>query len=170
MKLFVSTVLAIGLFASASYADNHAGGKNKTADSSGCGVGTILWKEQSGAAPQILAVTTNGTLGNQTFGITSGTLGCNRDGVVNPPAEVRMLTVSQLDNLAKDVARGEGETLVSFATAMNVEQQDQPLLFAALKSNFTRIFPTDNVSADEVLVSISQIMAEDETLARYIET
>jgi len=80
-----------------------------------------------------------------------------------------MLTVSQLDNLAKDVARGEGETLVSFATAMKVEDEDQPLLFATLKSNFTRIFPADNVSADEVLVSIQQVMAEDDELARYVE-
>ncbi|MGI9510882.1 MAG: DUF3015 domain-containing protein [Geminicoccaceae bacterium] len=167
MKALVSMALAMGLASGMAYADNHA--KGETADSSGCGVGTILWKGQSGAVPQILAVTTNGTLGNQTFGITSGTLGCTKDGVVSPPAEVRMLTVSHLDNLAKDMARGEGETLVSFATAMKVEEQDQPLLFATLKSNFTRIFPADNVSADAVLMSIQEVMAEDDTLARYVE-
>ena len=167
MKGLVSMALAMGLAAGVAYADGHE--KGETADSSGCGVGTILWKGQSGVAPQILAVTTNGTLGNQTFGITSGTLGCTKDGVVSPPAEVRMLAISQLDNLAKDVARGEGETLASFATAMKVEEQDQPLLFAALKSNFARIFPADNVSADEVLVSIQEVMAEDDTLARYVE-
>lgn len=165
MKGLVTAALAMGLTVSVAQADNHKGG---VADSSGCGVGTILWKGQSGVAPQILAVTTNGTLGNQTFGITTGTLGCTKDGVVSPPAEVKMLTVSQLDNLAKDVARGEGETLASFATAMKVEKEDQPLLFATLKSNFTRIFPSDSVSADDVLVSIQHVMAEDETLARYV--
>lgn len=159
--------LAMGLTAGVAYADGHE--KGETADSSGCGVGTILWKGQSGVAPQVLAITTNGTLGNQTFGITSGTLGCTKDGVVSPPAEVRMLAISQLDNLATDMARGEGETLASFATAMKVEEQDQPLLFAALKSNFSRIFPADNVSADQVLVSIQEVMAEDDTLARYVE-
>ncbi|MEM7043698.1 MAG: DUF3015 domain-containing protein [Pseudomonadota bacterium] len=167
MKGLVSMALVMGLTAGAAYADNHAEGE--TADSSGCGVGTILWKGQSGVAPQILAVTTNGTSGNQTFGITSGTLGCTKDGVVSPPAEVRMLVVSQLDNLAKDVARGEGETLASLASAMKVEAEDQPLLYATLKSNFARIFPADDVSADEVLVSVQQVMAEDETLARYVE-
>ena len=164
MKGLVSMALVMGLAAGVAQAQ-----EGETADSSGCGVGTILWKGQSGVAPQILAVTTNGTSGNQTFGITTGTLGCTKDGVVSPPAEVRMLTVSQLDNLAKDVARGEGETLASFASAMKVESADQPLLFATLKSNFTRIFPADDVSADEVLVSIQQVMAEDETLARYVE-
>jgi hypothetical protein len=116
----------------------------------------------------VLAVTTNGTLGNQTFGITSGTLGCTRDGVVSPPAEVRMLVVSSLDTLATDVARGEGETLASLASAMEVEEADRAHLYGALKSNFTRIFPSENVTADEVLVSLQTVMAEDEVLRRYL--
>ncbi len=163
-KGLVSFALALSLAAGIAHAQ-----EGNVADSSGCGVGTILWKGQSGPAPQILAVTTNGTLGNQTFGITSGTLGCTKDGVVSPPAEVRMLTISSLDNLAKDVARGEGETLTSLAAAMKVEERDQPLLFATLKSNFTRIFPSDSVSADQVLVSIERVMVEDEVLARYVD-
>lgn len=48
----------------------------------GCGWGSKLFDGQQGVAPQVLAVTTNGTSGNQTFGITSGTSGCSQDGVV----------------------------------------------------------------------------------------
>ena len=51
-------------------------------ENTGCGLGTMLFDGQQGIAPQVLAVTTNGTSGNQTFGITSGTLGCTQDGVV----------------------------------------------------------------------------------------
>ena len=36
----------------------------------GCGLGSMLWAGQSGLVPKILAATTNGTFGNQTFGIT----------------------------------------------------------------------------------------------------
>ena len=36
----------------------------------GCGLGTKLFDGDSGLAPQVLAATTNGTLGNQTFGIS----------------------------------------------------------------------------------------------------
>jgi hypothetical protein len=155
--------VAIALTVGAAYAQ-----EGEVADSSGCGVGTILFKGQTGVAPQVLAVTTNGTLGNQTFGITSGTLGCTRDGVVSPPAEVRMLVVSSLDTLATDVARGEGETLASLASAMEIEEADRAHLYGALKSNFTRIFPSENVTADEVLVSLQTVMAEDEVLRRYL--
>lgn len=49
-------------------------------DSTGCGLGFIVWRGERGVAPQILAVTTNGTFGTQTFGITSGTSGCDPNG------------------------------------------------------------------------------------------
>lgn len=49
-------------------------------DSTGCGLGSMAWRGQSGTAPQILAVTTNGSFGTQTFGISSGTSGCDQNG------------------------------------------------------------------------------------------
>lgn len=160
-KGILSAALALGLTVGL------ASMQEARADSTGCGLGTTLWSGKTGLFPQILAVTTNGTLGNQTFGITSGTLGCNSNDQI-ASAEVRQLAAANLDNLAKDVARGEGETLASLAAAMKVDADDQPLLFATLKSNFTRIFPTDSVSADDVLVSIHGVMADDDVLARYV--
>ncbi|MGH8759512.1 MAG: DUF3015 family protein, partial [Burkholderiales bacterium] len=47
-----------------------------------CGWGAKLFDGEKGTAPQVLAVTTNGTFGNQTFGISSGTSGCTQDGTV----------------------------------------------------------------------------------------
>jgi hypothetical protein len=159
-----SALLALALTAPAAWAQ-----EGETANSSGCGLGTMLFDGQAGIGPQVLAVTTNGTSGNQTFGITSGTLGCTKDGVVRPPAEVRVLLMSSLDNLAADVARGQGETLVSLAGLMAIQQADQQRFFASLQGNFVRIFPDQNVTADEVITSINAVMAEDEVLARYLD-
>ena len=39
----------------------------------GCGWGAMVFDGQSGIGPNVLAATTNGILGNQTFGMTSGT-------------------------------------------------------------------------------------------------
>jgi Protein of unknown function (DUF3015) len=158
----VAGLMAVG--AAAAQAQEQQG---ETASSAGCGVGTILFEGQKGVAPQVLAVTTNGTFGNQTFGISSGTLGCTQDGIVRPPTEVRMLLVSSLDNLATDVARGDGETLDSLAQAMAIENPDRPVFFAALQDNFTRIFPNENVTADEVITSINAVLVEEPTLRRY---
>lgn len=49
-------------------------------DSTGCGLGSMAWRGQSGILPQVAAATTNGTFGNQTFGITFGTSGCDPNG------------------------------------------------------------------------------------------
>jgi hypothetical protein len=156
----------MGLVTGAAYADNHGGTPN--GDSTGCGLGTTIWAGKSGVLFQILAVTTNGTSGNQTFGITTGTLGCDKNDVI-ASAEVRQFAAVNLDNLATDIARGEGETLASLASAMEVDTPDQALMFATLKGNFTRIFPNNSVTSDQVIVSIQQVMAEDKTLARYVE-
>jgi hypothetical protein len=37
-------------------------------DSTGCGLGSMAWRGQSGIGPQVLAATTNGSFGTQTFG------------------------------------------------------------------------------------------------------
>lgn len=157
-----SVVLALTLGVPAAWAQ-----QGETADSSGCGLGTMLFNGERGVMPQILAVTTNGTSGNQTFGISSGTLGCTQDGVVRPPAEVRILLMSSLDNLAVDVARGEGETLRALAALMAIAAPDQPRFFASLQGNFVRIFPTETVTADQVITAINAVMAEDQVLRRY---
>ena len=159
-----SALLALALAGPAAWAQ-----EGETANSSGCGLGTMLFDGQSGIGPQVLAVTTNGTSGNQTFGITSGTLGCTQDGVVRPPAEVRVLLMSSLDNLAADVARGQGETLVSLAGLMAIDEADQERFFVSLQGNFVRIFPSEAVTADEVITSINAVMAEDQVLARYLD-
>jgi hypothetical protein len=154
-------VLALG-------AHGAAAQDRETASSAGCGVGTILFEGQKGPVPQVLAATTNGSFGNQTFGISSGTLGCERDAVVRSPTEVRMLLISSLDNLATDVARGQGETLESLAALMKVEPDDRGRFFASLQGDFGRIFPTEDVTADEVIVSINAVLAGDPVLQRYV--
>ncbi len=40
----------------------------------GCGLGTMIFEGKSGLAPKVLGATTNGISGNQSFGITFGTL------------------------------------------------------------------------------------------------
>jgi hypothetical protein len=164
MIRFFTTVAALAVLGAAGA---QAQDQGETASSAGCGVGTILFEGQQGVAPQVLAVTTNGTFGNQTFGISSGTLGCTQDGVVRPPTDVRMLLMSSLDNLATDVARGEGETLDSLAQAMAIHDPDRAVFFAALQENFTRIFPSENVSADQVFTSINAVLVEEPALRRY---
>ena len=133
----------------------------------GCGVGSIIFKGQSGVAPQVLAATTNGTLGNQTFGISSGTLGCDRDGVVDTPVKVSMFIDTNLDKLARDMAVGKGETLESLASLIGVQDADKAAFFATTKSHFAEIIPSANANTQEVIDGLNHVLAANSELSRY---
>jgi len=131
-------------------------------DSTGCGVGTMIFDGESGVGPQVLAVTTNGTLGNQTFGISSGTLGCDQQGTVDSLAE---FTADNMDNLAADIAAGEGETLVTAREMMGVDADDQARFNQTMQTHFDRIFSSTSTTAEDVVESMQRVVAEDEELS-----
>lgn len=131
-------------------------------DSSGCGLGTMIFDGESGVAPQVLAVTTNGTSGNQTFGISSGTLGCDQQGTIDSLAE---FTADNMDKLAADAAAGEGETLVTARDLMGIDAEHQERFNQKMQDNFDRIFSSTDTTAEDVVDSMEQVIAEDTQLA-----
>ncbi len=104
----------------------------------GCGAGTILWEGQSGVAPKVLAATTNGFFGNQTFGISSGTLRCKQGGVIKADARTSMFAGANIDRLGRDMAAGGGETLDALAHLMGISDADRPAFFQLTKQQLRR--------------------------------
>mgnify|MGYP006426882447 CR=1 FL=1 len=133
-------------------------------DSTGCGLGSFVFDGRSGVAPQVLAVTTNGTSGNQTFGISSGTLGCDQNGTINHEGDTLAFTSDNLDQLASDVAAGEGETLATVGAMIGVGASRQDRFSRVMQDNFSRIFDGQETTADEVLTSMKTIMQRDTEL------
>ena len=134
----------------------------------GCGFGTQLWRGQRGVAPKVLGATTNGTSGNQTFGISSGTLGCANDGVVTADARLNMFASSNMDRLARDMAVGRGESLETLAHLMRVEDADKPAFYGLTKSHFSDIFASNDVTAGQMLGNITGLMAANAQLSKYV--
>jgi hypothetical protein len=122
----------------------------------GCGLGSILFKDEPGAV-QIFAATTNGTFGNQTFGITSGTLNCGQGVIKSENSKATIFAAANMDNLARDIAQGKGESLDAFAELMNVPVAQQTAFNTKLQQNFDKIFPTDKVAAAQVVNTVSQL-------------
>ena len=133
----------------------------------GCGWGTQAFRGQSGVAPKVMAATTNGMLGSQTFGISSGTAGCTQGGVVKAEARLRTYAGANIDTLAGDIAAGQGESLDTLAHLMGIADADQPAFFHLAKTNFGVLFPPDQVSAGYMLAALRGVMAEDPQLAKY---
>lgn len=125
----------------------------QAASNTGCGLGTILWGNNADGSimSQSLQATTNGTFGNQTFGITSGTLGCNQPAKFAASERMIEFTAANLDNLAKDIAQGQGESLETLAELMAVPAEQRPALYGNLQSNFDGIFTTGTERSGDVL-------------------
>ena len=132
-----------------------------------CGWGSKLMDGQGGIAPQVLAVTTNGTSGNQTFGITTGTSGCTQDGVIRSNWRTAMFIGSNMDKLAKDISAGRGETLETLAQLIGVGAAQEEEFFQTARANFDNIFPRVDVSSQEVISSLREVLRSHPDLAQF---
>ena len=121
-------------------------------DQTGCGLGAVIIKDDSSAVLLALQATTNGTSMNQTFGITSGTLGCKKTKLVmNERAEE--FVASNMDQLASEIAQGHGESVDTLAELLNV--QDKEGFASALQANYNNIYASQNAKMSDVLDNIS---------------
>lgn len=132
----------------------------------GCGWGAMLFDGKSGLAPNVLAATTNGTFGNQTFGMTSGTAGCDADQTIQRAAADFL--DENMEKVARDMSTGQGEALGTLANLMGIRGEDKAKFFAVAHDNFSSIFAHDAVSSVEVMASIRKLMENDATLSQYV--
>jgi len=134
----------------------------------GCGLGTeVIFKQANEWHEHVLAATTNGTSGNQTFGMTSGTLGC--EGANGPLKNGIALFLDQnLDQLAADTAIGEGETLAALSELVGIKAEDQAAFSAELKANFDQIFVSDVTTSEDAYNALVEVMSQNTKLAKYL--
>jgi len=126
----------------------------------GCGLGSLAFGNQKGAI-QILAATTNSLFGTQTFGITTGTSNCADTS--GGSASAKAFIETNREALAKDIARGQGETVKNLATLAGCS--DSAAVGAKLQKNFSSIFPDASVKSEQVSESILSALKDDKALA-----
>lgn len=130
----------------------------------GCGLGSLIFSG-SGKGSQILASTTNGTAGSQTFGITSGTSNCTTEGTVTSEREQEVYAEVNLASLSQEMASGGGEYLAGMATLLGCERNIQPIFFDVAQASYERIFPSEKTSSTEMLQALKLEMRANAPLA-----
>lgn len=133
----------------------------------GCGLGAMIFNGNKKIIHQVLASTTNGSFGNQTFGISTGTLGCTNDGIVKNEEKVNVFADVNLDSLSQEMAQGKGEHLTSLASLMGVPAEKQPAFFSLTQEKYTSIFKTERTTSTEMLVSLNAEMSAHPDLSSY---
>jgi hypothetical protein len=174
-KAMMFTVVAAALVGGRAMADDAKTTGKKTADAlgmqssvtspgkygpAGCGLGSMLFKPDSGFT-QIFAATTNGTFGNQTFGISTGTSNC--DTGPSGHASAKVFIEANREALSKEIAKGGGETIKSLSTLAGC--QDPAAVGAVLQKNFTAIFPNASITNEAVSAQIMTTLRSEKSLA-----
>lgn len=103
----------------------------------GCGLGSMLFAGKSGLVFNVLAATFNGSSGNQTFAMSTGTLGCEdaQKAKVSGPVFIQ----NNREKLANDISRGQGETLSAYLKLIGQETANREVL----QQNFATLFAAD---------------------------
>jgi hypothetical protein len=146
-KVLLALALLLGLTPIASAANNYT--------AAGCGLGTILWKGKNGKVHLILAATTNGTFGNQTFGISSETLDCTAEGVVKNDKQTEVYAAVNFQRLSREMAQGGGEYTDGLAALLGAKTAEQKAAFRAqAQAKYERIFTSESMDSNEMLKNL----------------
>lgn len=157
------TLLTVALVAGSSQAMAEAAG------GSGCGWGNMLWEGKKGTPIHVLAITTNDSTGSNTFGVSSGTNGCSGASVLTYRGKAWMgADVAFMQEFSEDVAKGHGDAMTAVAVNIGIEQQDRQVFAEVMHKNFNAIFTYENITAEEVMLNMANVMKADERLSKYV--
>lgn len=134
----------------------------------GCGLGKLAWQNyphQKVIGIQTMEATTNGLMGNQTFGITSGTSGCTNDGKFWAEHKVNAFAALNFENLAQDMAQGHGEHIASLATLMGIPADQQPAFFAMTQEKYASLVTAGETSPVAMVKALNEAVATHPMLA-----
>ncbi len=120
----------------------------------GPGLGYLLCHDKEGMGWDLLGAFLNGIWYNQFFAISFGTWGYDKAAVAM--TETNQFISDNMDALASDIAKGEGEYIDTLSTMLNVS--DSVAFKASLQNNFDEIFSSSEVSAQEVANKIYSLV------------
>jgi len=137
----------------------------------GCGLGKLAFQNYPNAKTkgvQILMATTNGLFGNQTFGMSTGTLGCTDDGRWWAEQKATMFAELNTDALAQEMAQGSGEHLASMATLLGVPQPQHEVFFAMAQGRYAVLSSTGDMSGAAMVKTLNEGISADPLLAKVV--
>lgn len=120
----------------------------------GPGLGYLLCHDKEGMGWDLLGAFLNGIWYNQFFAISFGTWGYDKAAVAM--TETNQFISDNMDALASDIAKGEGEYIDTLSTMLNVS--DSVAFKASLQNNFDEIFFSSEVSAQDVANKIYSLV------------
>lgn len=137
------------------------GSVSMAAGDAGCGLGSLIITKNT-KVMQVLAATTNGTFGSQTFGITFGTSNCSASGIVQNDKQIQYFVEVNQSELTREMAQGHGEKLSTLAALNGCASDSQINSFnAKAQSSFSAIVPSARTSAVDFVSNMKSASVAD---------
>jgi len=124
----------------------------------GCGFGRMALGDETGLLSHLAATFLNGISGNQTFGISSGTLECDQATQLVSVREVEVFVADNMDHIATDAAVGEGAYLSALADLLQVQDDARNDFYTNMQVNFDQIFTGPDAHSGDVTRSIVKLI------------
>ena len=128
--------------------------------SDGCGLGWQITDKKTMLGTSTRA-TTNGFV-PPTFGMTSGTIGCDQHDIAKKEQKAATYVVANYQTLSNELAQGSGETVQGLAFVMGCSSSSTEL-GRALQSNYGKIGSAQN--GVELYRGVRQIISTDSSLS-----
>ena len=130
----------------------------------GCGLGSLIFGDSPSAMAQTSAGTTNGTSSTQPFGISSGTSNCDTTGIVLAEKAPEVFVAKNFASLAKEMAAGQGEHLVTLAGLLGCSSEATAPLGRYTQQNYETIV-SDEAEPGLALEAVQAGIAGDPVLS-----
>ena len=126
------------------------------ADSStGCGLGSMIWKENS-IVSALFRATTNHSFSSQLFGITLGTSGCSQHSIVKRDMYPVYYAEANLPELRHEMATGQGEYLATFAQVLGCSPEAQVQFMQWAQRSYGGMFASSKTTPAEMLKGLGR--------------
>ena len=135
----------------------------------GCGLGKVILQGKTGTTNNAAASFLNGYFFPPSFAMTTGTSGCDVNKVVSNDRQRDVFVAFNLDNLSADIAKGQGDYLVTLASVMGIADEDRSAFFTLAQSKYTALFTSSDTGAREMLSALDSTMLADSQLAKYVK-
>ena len=131
------------------------------ANDAGCGLGSLVIKQNT-KVMQVLAATTNGSFGSQTFGITFGTSNCSANGLVQNDKQIQYFVEVNQAELTREMAQGHGEKMTTLAALNGCNTEAEINAFnAKAQASFKTIVPASKITAVDFVSNMKSSAVSD---------
>jgi hypothetical protein len=141
-------------------------------DGAPCGVGSTVYKGDSGKSAHFTAAFIDyiiNFIGVPTtpISMTFGVMGCDTSTTVKLHQEKEIFVAMNFDNLSQDIAKGEGNYLVSYAQILGVSTEDLSTFNQLSQEQYLALLDSDDASAIELVKQMDNAMMSHPILEKY---